>query len=348
MLRHAVVLTIAGAGALTIGAAAANASTISVVKGKAVFTAAAGEVNDVRMSPPFTAPMTLTVSDAGAILKAGPGCTRIDSHTAYCSESSGGQLPLDVSVGDRGDRVTLDDQFFRPIAVHGGNGNDTLYVSSNNGTPAQIDGGSGDDVLTVNEQLGSGAVLRGNDGDDTLLICCQTTLGGSQYGGDGDDTLIWAGFHAGSSFPLVLDGGGDDDTYIFRTDFVPGAMVAGPGVDTLDETTASPPGLFYSTFTFDLNSCPACVERVIGTPWDDTISGDARAQTILGGDGADVLSGGGARDTLGGGEGDDTIAARDGAIDIVSCGDGVDAVDADRIDLVSWDCENVTRPASGA
>jgi Ca2+-binding RTX toxin-like protein len=326
---------------LLLATAAANAATLEVVNGTAVFTAAPGETNDVRMTSP------LTLTDAGAPLTAGPGCEQLDANSARCAEETRGQLPLVVSTGDRNDRAYLADDCCRNISLRGGPGNDALYVSSNTGTPAELDGGPGNDELTANEQLGAVSVLRGGPGDDTLTLCCETNLGGREYGGDGNDRLVWAGNTGNFHFPLVLDGGYGNDTYAFETNFVPGAMVAGPGLDTLDETTASRPGFFYVTFVFDVHECPGCVERVIATPYDDRIAGDDSAQAILGGDGDDVLDGGRGPDVLSGDAGDDSITSRDGTIDFVRCGAGADTVVADRRDLVSPDCENVTRAQSG-
>jgi Ca2+-binding RTX toxin-like protein len=50
-------------------------------------------------------------------------------------------------------------------------------------------------------------------------------------------------------------------------------------------------------------------------------------------------------DTLSGGEGNDTILAANGkaARDVIFCGDGRDAVEADRGDEVASDCERVRR-----
>jgi Thrombospondin type 3 repeat len=61
-----------------------------------------------------------------------------------------------------------------------------------------------------------------------------------------------------------------------------------------------------------------------------------------------VLSGDQGVDTLTAGGGSDRIAARDGEADSVSCGDGPDTVDADTVDRVAADCENVTRAFSAA
>jgi Ca2+-binding RTX toxin-like protein len=339
--RPALLVLLAATMTLVFGASVASASTIQVVNGTAVFTGAPGEANDVQMSPPFQAPATLTLSDAGAPLTAGAGCTQVDAHTAFCAEDRAGSLPLDVDTGDRNDRVLLSDFFFRQIAVAGGRGDDTLYVSSHTGTPAHLDGGPGDDDLTVNLQLGAEPVLRGGTGDDTLTIL--DAVGGQAFGGAGDDRLVYTGFTHSFGFPLVLDGGSGNDTYAFGLQFVPTAMVPGSGLDTLDESDADPRAI--ASLTFDMQTCSGCVDRVIGTPGGDQITGDGRAQAIQGGGGDDALDGGGGNDALFGEGGDDTITSRDGSIDVVSCGSGTDTVVADRRDVVSRDCENVTRDA---
>jgi Ca2+-binding RTX toxin-like protein len=342
--RPVLLVLIVASMTLVFGSSAASASTLKVVDGTAVFTGAPGEVNDVQIVPPFEAPATLKITDAGAPLTAGAGCTQIDAHSAYCAET--GHLPLNVATGDMNDNVYLADYYFRRISVVGGRGDDKLYVSSQNGTPAHIDGGPGKDDITANLQLGAEPVLRGGTDDDTLTII--NAVGGLEYGDAGNDRLVYRGFTQGFHFPLVLDGGGGNDTYAFEWQFVPTAMVPGSGIDTLDETTADPRAL--GSLTFDLLSCPGCVDRVIGTAQADQITGDFRPQAILGGDGDDVLDGGGGNDAILGQGGDDTITSRDERTDVVSCGAGTDTVVADRRDIVASDCESVTRasPAPAA
>ena len=339
MLRRVAPLAIVTAGVLLLTASAANAATIEVVDGAAVLTAALGERNDVRMQPtPFTVASAVTVSDAGAPLIAGPGCEQLATGSARCPEPAWGSLRLVVSTEDGSDRVSLDELCCRQLTVRGGRGNDALAVSSHNGAPAELDGGPGDDVLFTNEQLGGAPLLRGGTGNDSLRICCGSTVGGLAYGGDGDDRLDWSNGTRSESVPLVLDGGRGDDTYSFGQLFVPGAMVPGSGFDTLDQSAVS-------SLAFDWRSCSRCVERAIGTPNADSITGDGNAQVILGGDGDDVLDGGGGPDVISGQDGADTIMARDAAIDAVSCGGGSDGVTADRFDLVKRDCEQVGRAA---
>ena len=69
---------------------------------------------------------------------------------------------------------------------------------------------------------------------------------------------------------------------------------------------------------------------------------------VSGGGGDDLVSGGLGADELDGGAGSDRLVARDGLTDVVRCGDGADVVDADTLDTVTADCENVTRTGTAA
>lgn len=84
-----------------------------------------------------------------------------------------------------------------------------------------------------------------------------------------------------------------------------------------------------------------------GTRGADTIFGLGGRDTIRGLGGNDLLDGGAGRDLVSGGTGSDRIAAQeDGAADTVTCGKGVDLVDAELGDRVASDCEIVSRQLS--
>jgi Ca2+-binding RTX toxin-like protein len=344
MTRNRVVqlATATAVGVMLVQAAAASASSIQVVNGSAVLTAAPGEANDVRAGT-RAAPdaRSLKVIDNGASLTAGPGCQQIDAHSAWCPDppSSGVSdplLPLVVNAGDRNDQVDVDDNGLRDVTVYGEDGRDTIHVGSGAGSSPVLDGGRGDDDLSTANNGDGTPVLRGGPGNDELNI--GELAGGLAYGGTGNDRILYTvGFNPSS--PVRLDGGDGNDSYAFGPDFRPAAMVPGAGLDTLDQSLVSS----SSGFTFDMSDCPGCVERVIGSPNDDQITGDGRAQAIFGGDGNDTLDGGGGSDVISGQAGDDTIGARDGAVDGVLCGAGADSVTADRFDLVDRGCELVSR-----
>ena len=308
-----------------------------MVDGTVVFRAAPGETNHVLTNEPGG----LTVTDTGAPLTVGPGCEQLDANRARCTgPDTGFDFPVDVTLGDGDDFVGVT-TYHRKTIVHGGVGDDAIGLSSSGTVGSELDGGPGNDVVTGSEQLGGTTVYRGGPGDDVLRITWYSNLGGREYGGDGDDVLYYEGSEYAPMYPLVLDGGNGNDTYRFGRDFVPDAMVPSPGLDTLDMSTSALPE--SQPFSFDFATCHACVQRVIGTPNADAITGDDAAQLILGGDGNDVLDGGGGPDVIAGQGGDDTVMVRDRMIDAVGCDGGSDLVVADRFDLVGRDCEDVSR-----
>lgn len=180
----------------------------------------------------------------------------------------------------------------------------------------QTGGAAGDSLVGIENVLGSdfGDTLIGNeyanfldgaDGDDAL------------YGLSGDDILRGG---AGNDF---LDGGsgaGDSASY---------AGAAGPVIASLATGTATGGAGTDTLFN---------IERLIGSGFGDTLSGDDWDNILLGNAGNDWLSGGAGGDLISGGAGDDVI---DGGI-------GVDTVDYFAGGTVSGVVVNlVTGTASG-
>jgi hypothetical protein len=77
------------------------------------------------------------------------------------------------------------------------------------------------------------------------------------------------------------------------------------------------------------------IEDPAGSPFADELTGNGQPNTLTGWEGQDSLNGQG---------GDDHFAIRDGTHDLVTCGPGVDSVDADQkgVDSIFSDCENNT------
>lgn len=320
-------------GALAPGA---RAGTIAVVDGTAVFRAVPGETNDLTLGEQPPGDLTaLGITDAGAPLTVGAGCVRVDANSAACPDDPDGQRPVVVHGGDGNDRIDEEDRS-RPVALYGGRGDDEVTSGSGIGKSPVLGGGPGDDDLSVYNNGGGTPVMRGGLGDDSVSVAENGE--GLLFGNAGNDRLYFSG-NSPASEDVRLRGGRGADTYGFGGLPAAGArmLVRGPGIDTLDLSASRSFG------PVDLNACPRCVERVIGSPHDDEIIGDAGPQTILGGDGADVLEGGAAPDLIAGQDGDDAIDSRDGSPDLVSCGPGIDAVSADRFDIVLRDCEGSAR-----
>jgi Ca2+-binding RTX toxin-like protein len=193
------------------------------------------------------------------------------------------------------------------------------------GTPEDdhIDGTNNPEVIKA---LEGNDEIDGLDGADTL------------YGRRGDDTV-------GSG----IIGGNDSDT-----------SYGGRGDDWLSDTDYSR----HNNCTGDEESCTGADTQhggdgndvLEGADEGDFIYGEADGDQMFGDPGNDLISGGGGSDRmegeegsddLRGGRGNDFIDAADdetaGSVDTVDCGGGTDEVIANENDVVSSDCETITR-----
>jgi Ca2+-binding RTX toxin-like protein len=151
-----------------------------------------------------------------------------------------------------------------------------------------IIGATGNDVLSG---AGGNDVLIGLAGNDTL------------DGGSGDDLL------RGGTGDDVLIGGSGNDTASFSESAagvtvnlnLTGVQVTGEGSDTLSG-----------------------IENLIGSAFDDVLTGDAGVNRIDGGTGNDTISGGAGNDQLVGGAGNDRFLLQDVGDDNADGGAGLD------------------------
>jgi Ca2+-binding RTX toxin-like protein len=190
--------------------------------------------------------------------------------------------------------------------IDGGAGDDTIRGDSyeTSGGNDTLNGGDGNDVL-VGE--GGSDTLNGGAGNDTLSggdPDLQFNGNDTLNGGDGNDTL-WAGGQNGENTGAVtLDGGTGDDT-------LHGAD--GPDVATYQDATGG--------VTVDLNISGAqsvggglgkdtlyYIYNLLGSSFNDTLTGDGNNNVLSGGGGNDILVGGAGSNTLNGGAGTDTAS----------------------------------------
>ncbi|WP_309546971.1 calcium-binding protein [Sphingomonas sp. SUN019] len=235
------------------------------------------------------------------------------------------------------DNITGSDDPLNGDTLYGRNGNDTLT------------GGAGADILDG----GAGADrMFGGFGDDTYFVTeatdvvteyanqgidrVRTTLSSYQLGSDVDQ-LVYTGIVAanltgnaldnllvGAGGADVIDGG--DGADIIRGGAGADAMTGGAGIDTLDYT-GSLVAVSVDLRTHVVSGGSAAgdtfsgFESLIGSDYNDTLSGDVNANvisaaagddTLAGGDGNDVLSGGLGNDVLDGGKNVDTLRGEDG------------------------------------
>jgi Ca2+-binding RTX toxin-like protein len=194
-----------------------------------------------------------------------------------------------------------------------------------------IDGTGLPGGIIVNGGAGSGVdtlTVRGTSGDDTLAIGPEAVIVTSATGAV---QVPFSGFER-----LRLDGMAGNDTYAIPALPLPTTIVDVRGNDTLDfsqATTgvnvnlgrAAPQRIFGGTVPLTLLGVP--IENVIGTAFNDTITGNSRANRIFGGDGDDVLNGAGGNDLVFGGLGNDTILGGAGN-NVLLGGDGNDILRA--------------------
>ncbi|CAN7623273.1 M10 family metallopeptidase C-terminal domain-containing protein [Bosea sp. LjRoot9] len=187
----------------------------------------------------------------------------------------------------------------------GGAGADTLDGGAGGDTLA---GGTGDDIYLVDNaaDVVTEAAAEGTDeirtslGAYTLSANVEnltytgtgdftgTGDGGANLitGGSGNDTLIGAG---GAD---TLNGAGGSDTASYTTSAAAVTVDLATGVNTGGDAEGD---VLIS------------IENLIGSAFDDTLSGDVNNNALTGGAGNDTLNGGAGADTLDGGTGADTL-----------------------------------------
>lgn len=164
--------------------------------------------------------------------------------------------------------------------LYGENGNDTLNGAGGND---RILGGEGNDTINGGDGVD---ILFGQNGDDIMS------------GGAGND------FFYGGAGSDSFDGGADFDTVNY--------LAAAAGVTVNMATGGTGGEADGDTFT--------SIERVLGTGFDDSITGNADNNTLLGNGGNDYLAGGAGNDSLNGGAGVDSFGYNTGtdAADVIS------------------------------
>jgi hypothetical protein len=224
-------LLVLAAVATLLPATPAAAATVAVSSMPSdldlVFSAAANEPNDVVLraldgNPDIAA---YEVSDSGAPLSPGAGCTTVDAHTAHCQAPVAvpGTGPiLDrfiVRLDDGDDRVIVDDAGGSSLRLlaNGGQGDDELVGGSRQDV---LDGGIGSDVMrggagtdTVSYDTRTDPVAvvlaqsagHGELGEGDVMSAVENVIGGS-----GDDVLV------GDDGPNLLDGRFGRDRLIGR------------------------------------------------------------------------------------------------------------------------------------
>ena len=211
--------------------------------------------------------------------------------------------------------------------LYGGGGDDVLDGGLGND---QVDGGEGSDILLGgygdDELLGryGDDTLDGGVGNDTLIgeYGADTLIGG-----DGNDTLY------GGAGDDLLFGGADDDIVVggYGADLLSG----GSGDDFIDGGGGAGPGAYGDTVTFETSVNSVTVSLTAGTATGDGSDTLQNIESVIGSDFNDVITGDNDGNAFDGGAGDDLISGLDGddvffgdaGNDTLSGGAGTDTLD---------------------
>ena len=270
----------------------AFAGTASVIGSDVVYTAAAGEVNNV--SVVRTVALVYEITDTGAPVIAGTGCVQVNPQTASCTPPPRPNDRIVVRLGDLDDGGSVADLCpdcdfggpFELVALIGGEGNDTLTSGE---TGARLLGGAGDDTLLGAE---FSDLLVGGPGADLMQ-------GGSAIDPEGEaggDQVSYAGYPV--AVHVDFDGVADDGA-------------AGEGDNAMTDVEGAIGGAGNDVLIGNSNDNP-----FVGNRGSDRIWGGPGFDSIEGGRGDDIIRAGAGPDILKGHQGDDWISAGAGRDDV--------------------------------
>jgi Ca2+-binding RTX toxin-like protein len=185
--------------------------------------------------------------------------------------------------------------------VNGGDGNDTIELTTVIPDGTSIDGGNGTDVLRVPAaaQGPNGADLTGLflSGLETLQLASTT---GQNLTAIIDDVQL-------ADFTRVTGGAGTDE---LKVNLTSGGTVDFSGLTFTNwlaaDTVVFDGSLLSDAIDFTLSAHTGTWSVLAGSG-DDTVTGTTGNDFILGADGNDQLAGGAGADSLVGGDGDDTL-----------------------------------------
>ena len=235
-------------------------------------------------------------------------------------QSDIGAIVADLNLGYAEDGFGNTDTLISIENIIGSAFNDVI---KGNAETNILTGGTGSDKLYAN---GGNDTLNGDDGNDQLWGMTGTNI---LNGGGGTD--------------VIYSGSGDDT--------IDGGDAANDWVDYTAAASGVSVNLATGTATGHGNDTLTGIERVKGSYFTDTITGDAHNNeiygfdgndTIYGGDGSDVIAGGNGNDTIDGGDTSDALYGNAGddiflgsaGNDVLFGGEGIDTADYSSRDEV--------------
>ena len=200
-------------------------------------------------------------------------------------------------------------------------------------------------------QVFVGRCARRMDGTAVRDLLNGTPAGDAIFGGGGNDTidgLQGDDCIAGEAGSDSLSGGDDDDTVLGgdgrdRVFGDSGMDHLRGGAERDHIRGSSGNDEVYGDAGNDYTAGGSNDDRVSGGAGNDSIRGEAGNDLLFGGSGNDSINTGEGTDKVSAGPGRDKIDAANGRKNRIRCGSGRDEVKADRTDVVSRDCERVSR-----
>ena len=276
--------------------------------------------------------MVQTVWRGDDVFDGGTGIDTLD-YSQFLLQTDAGGLDANLAIGrvrKFNKATTAGTDYVSNIERVLGTGFDDVMVG--NGQPNLLQGGGGDDTLIGGNIVTNRSVttLDGGAGNDVLRPDAISQVAG----GDGNDTI----YIKDTITYNTVDGGAGSDTIDFS--------YYQPYFANYDSDPALQQKLFAFTLTINGFVPPQLgsftnIENVVGTPFNDVITGDGGANVLSGASGNDVLSGAGGNDTLNGGVGNDMLQGGVGddvflpielaGNDTLAGGDGVDRADYSQL-----------------
>jgi Ca2+-binding RTX toxin-like protein len=324
----------AGAGGSADGGTGDDTVTADLVCN---VTVTGSDGHDAFAAKPARGPLQISLDDVANDGPLGAGAQNVGSDFEDLTGSPYG----DVLVGDAAANK-----------LDGGAGTDVL----DGGAGAdELDGGDGYDFADYSGRTADVTVdldgSSGNDGEagegDTVGADVEGVWGGSgndHFTGNGADNV----FDGGPGADTFTGGAGSDAVdYSLRTAPVTADTSGSAGDDGEageGDTIGADVEDIYGGDAADTLTGSASENYFDGGPGDDHLNGGDGNDYLGGGDGNDQIDGGDGGDFLDAGPGDDTLTTVDAFADQSSCGDGIDLVTQDTLDMADPDCETVHVP----
>lgn len=184
----------------------------------------------------------------------------------------------------QGDDVVDTRNVLSPVELHGGQGNDKLYLSD--GAASTAYGDDGEDTITASSAASAtGVTLYGGEGNDTFVA---GTVAITIYGGGGNDVIPGSA----EADHLYGEGGADNIEGGDGDDYIEG----GDGHDTIDAGAGH--DLVLAGKGDDFIRAGRDDDIVDGGEGNDEIWGSSGFDLLVGGEGSDKLYGHGGNDLM--------------------------------------------------